>query len=172
MANAIAAGDVDGIVRVSRAFDLDCDQILTASFPQCVSQSTLHGYSIGGMDFLFDVLSGDDYRGRLDDIFSNVDLSFSDGHGDGTPEVVGIGTCGGHSYALLWTVAVRGGSDPQGRLVASIEFTHEEDGWLGGIWFIATAEDLQQLAPRANDDDLATGGGCHAAESPWPTETR
>lgn len=171
MANAIATGDVDEIARVSRSLDLECDQILTESFPQCSSQSTLHGYSIGGPDFMFDVLSEADYRDRLADIFSNVDLSFSDGHGGGAPEVVGIGTCGGHSYSLLWTVAVRGGSDPAGRLTASIEFINEGDGWLGGIWWIATSEEMRSLAPWADDYELATGGGCDAAESPWPTET-
>lgn len=169
VANAIASGDAETIVRHSRPDRFDCDASVGAIHPGCQTQDVLDGYSVLSFDRgpVVDILPEQAYRNRLATLFSKVDPSFSDGHGGGSPEVLGIGECGGGAYDMAWTAGVNddhGGSD---RILASFEFSHVAGHWFIELWIVGPLE--AALSPLDAPDDLIASMGCDAASTPWPT---
>lgn len=166
--NAIVSGDTQTLVRQSRPERFDCDDILADLFPACETDDVLQGYSIIGVDLMSEVLPEDAYRERLNAIFSNVDPSFSDDYGGGSPEVLGIGRCGGDTYSVAWTAGVSEDGAPAERVLASFEFSRVAGPWLIELWLVDRLETWQTLLPFDAVEDIISSIGCDASSTPWP----
>ncbi len=169
VANAIVSGDTETIFRNSRPDRFDCDDSVAAIHPGCQTQDVLEGYSVLSFDRdpVVDVLPERAYRDRLDALFSSVDPSFSDGHGGGSPEVLGVGECGGGAYDIAWTAGVSdidGGSE---RILASFEFSRVSGPWMIELWIVGPLN--AALSPLDSPEDVIASMGCDAASTPWPT---
>jgi hypothetical protein len=165
--NAIASGDADTIVELSWSWDLDCHDIVAEVFPACQTQSTLSGYEIAHAGPTFEVLTQDQFRARLEAAFANIDPSFSDDHGGGSLEVLGIGRCGG-SYDIAWTAAVGNGEAPADRLISVFELSRETDSWVSDVWYSYASEDATMFGQQRPVEEIIAEAGCGAASNPWP----
>lgn len=167
--NAIVSGDVETIVRNSRSDRLECEDIVVDIHPGCQTQDVLEGYSVLSFDrgLEVDVLPERAYRDRLEALFSDVDPSFSDGHGGGSPEVLGVGECGGGTYDIAWTAGVSGGDGGSSRILASFEFSRVAGPWMIELWIVGPLD--AALSPLDTPEDAITSMGCDAASTPWPT---
>lgn len=130
----------------------------------------LEGYSVLTFDGgpVIDVLPERAYRDRLDTLFSNVDPSFSDSHGGGSPEVLGVGECGGGAYDIAWTAGVSDADGTSERILASFEFSAGAGSWMVDLWIVGPLE--AALSPLDTSADVIASMGCDAASMPWPTE--
>jgi Tol biopolymer transport system component len=170
VANAIASGDAETIIRNSRPDRFDCDVSVAATHPGCETQDVLEGYSVLSFDRgpVIDVLPEQAYRDRLDALFSTVDPAFSDGHGGGSPEVLGVGECGGGAYDVAWTAGVTEADGTSERILASFEFSRVAGPWMIELWVVGLLE--AALSPLDEPEDLIASMGCDAASTPWPTK--
>ena len=115
-ANALAAGNADHLLELSRSDTIMCVDVEREYFPGCESQEVLDGYGLSGPDFVVDLVALDAFAAELEAITGGVDPSFSDEHGDGAVRVIGVGTCGPdepgrRTYHLAWTAASRDTAD-------------------------------------------------------------
>jgi hypothetical protein len=165
-ANALVAGDAASLFDLSFSQRFDCDEVETQFFPACESNDRLAGYSVVGADFRIEVLDPGAYRSQLRAVFGAIDPSFSDEHGGGAPQVLGVGTCGPpepgrRSYHLVWTAAAsQGGAEPD-RLIGSFEFVLDEE-WVIGLWFLDTLDGWGEVY-----SDPFAEAGCAGGRSPW-----
>jgi hypothetical protein len=105
----------------------------------------LRGHAVASSVPVFEVLAPAAYRSQLEAILGNVDPSFTDDHGAGSIEVLGVGTCGpedlaSRSYHLGMTMAVSESGAPPGRLLGSFELVHREGRWWISVWYLDTLE--------------------------------
>jgi Tol biopolymer transport system component len=170
VANAIVSRDAETIIRNSRSARFDCDASVAAAHPGCQTQDVLEGYSVLTFDRgpVIDVLPEGAYRDRLNSLFSNVDPSFSDAHGGGSPEVLGVGECGGGAYDIAWTAGVKAEDGTSERILASFEFEGVAGPWTIELWIVGPLD--AGLSPLDTPEDLVASMGCDAASTPWPTK--
>ena len=170
VANAIVSGDAETIVLNSRPDRLECEDIMADIHPGCQTQDVLEGYSVLSFDrdLVVDVLPERAYRDRLEAVFSTIDPSFSDGHGGGSPEVLGIGTCGGGAYDIAWTAGVSDADGISERILASFEFSRVAGSWLSELWIVSPLN--ATMSPLDAPEDVIASTGCDAAATPWPTK--
>jgi Tol biopolymer transport system component len=117
---------------------------------------------------VIDVLPEQAYRDRLAALFSDVDPSFSDGHGGGSLEVLGVGACGGGAYDIAWTAGIRDADGTSERILASFEFSAGPGPWMIDLWIVGPLE--AALSPLDSPEDVIASMGCDAASTPWPTK--
>jgi hypothetical protein len=170
VANATVTGDAETIVRNSRSGRLECENIMADVHPGCQTQDVLEGYSVLSFDrgLVVDVLPERAYRDRLEALFSHVDPSFSDGHGGGSPEVLGVGECGGGAYDIAWTAGVSDGDGGSTRILASFEFSPAAGPWMIELWIVGPMD--AALSPLDTPEDTIASMGCDAASTPWPSQ--
>jgi hypothetical protein len=166
---ALQDGDATRLFELSREDRLVCAELATEYFPGCETDDVLRGYGLSGADFTVEVVDGDAYRRRLEVVVDDVDPSFADNLGDGSPRVVGVGTCGPdvpgrRSYHLAWTAAVSEDDAAPERVLGSFELTFEDD-WRIALWYLDPLETWETL-----QDDPLELAFCEAGLSPWPPE--
>jgi hypothetical protein len=109
---ALVERDAADLLRFSRSTTLDCAEVAREYFPDCSdANDVLHGYGLSGADFLVDMVPRAEYGQRLDEVVAGIDPSFSDELGDGSPSLIGVGTCGPdipgrRTYHLAWIAAL------------------------------------------------------------------
>jgi WD40-like Beta Propeller Repeat len=170
VANAIVSKDAEAIIQNSRSSRFDCEASVAATHPGCQTQDVLEGYSVLRFDRgpVIDVLPERAYRDRLNALFSNVDPSFLDGHGGGSPEVLGVGECGGGAYDIAWTAGVSDDDGTSKRILAGFEFSAGVGPWMIDLWIVGPLE--AALSPLDMPEDLIASMGCDAGSTPWPTK--
>ncbi|MGH2636156.1 MAG: hypothetical protein ACRDHU_08435, partial [Actinomycetota bacterium] len=165
-ARALVAGDAAALLELSRPERFECTDVDVEFFPACETSSVLEGYPLTDARFAIEVLDRSAYRRQLDAILSSIEASYSDEQGDGSPTILGVGTCGPpdperRSYHLVWTAAAsEGGSEPE-RLLGSFEFTYDHD-WAIALWFLDTVDGWGQVYT-----DPFAEIGCAGAADPW-----
>ena len=92
VANALAAGDDEALLELSRVDMIVCDDVVPEYFPECEPSATLHGYGLSGPYFLVHLVNENAFVDHLRTITGRVDRSFSDEHGDGAVRIIGVGT--------------------------------------------------------------------------------
>ena len=170
VANAIAAGDTQTLVRLSRSDRFECEDIQADLFSACETNDVLQGHSVVGADLTSEVLPEAAYVDRLEEIFSNVVPTFSDDHGSGSPQVLGIGRCGGDTYDIAWTAGVGERDATAERILASFEFSRTSGPWLIELWVVDSLETFRRLwsTPPDSGEGIIESIGCDAASTPWP----
>ena len=121
-ADALAAGDVDGLVELSYADEFRCDELPGELFPDCAPGRVLDGHPAtdGGAEIR--VLTEEEYRSRLAAL--------------GEAVVRGVGTCGPddpdrRSYHLAFEA---------GEQLGSLELVRRDGAWRIGMLFADTEE--------------------------------
>lgn len=166
-ANALAAGNVDRLLELSRSDTITCADMAREYFPGCESQEVLDGDGLSGPDLLVELVALDAFAAQIDAITGGVDASFSDEHGDGAVRVVGVGTCGPdepgrRTYHLAWTAALRDGGEPATRTLGSFEWSFADD-WRIVLTYRGTLADWE-----AAQTDPLDNAFCEAGRNPWP----
>ena len=122
-------------------------------FPACAEGGVLRGHAVASSVPVFEVLSPAAYRSQLEAILGNVDPSFTDDHGTGSIEVLGVGTCGPESsparrsYHLGMTMAVSDAGAPAERLLGSFELVFRGGRWWISVWYLDTLEAWSRSSP-------------------------
>ena len=165
-ATALAAGNADQLVELSRSDTINCVDVSREYFPGCESQEVLNGYGLSGPDLLVELVARDAFAEELEAITASVDPSFSDEHGDGAVRVVGVGTCGPdvpgrRTYHLAWTAALREGGEPATRSLGSFEWLFVDD-WRIVLTYRGALADWEAAQTNPLDDAF-----CEAGRHPW-----
>lgn len=165
---ALEAGDAEALFALSREDRLVCAKVNQDYFPGCETDDVLVGHGSSGATFVVEVLGGDAYRDQLGAIVTNMDPTFADELGDGSVQVIGVGTCGPdipsrRTYHLAWTAAVSEGGAPAERLLGSFEFLFKDDDWRIALWYLDRLEEWE--AEQSDPLELAF---CEAGRTPWP----
>ena len=165
-ANALAAGNADRLLELSRSDTINCVDVEREYFPGCESQEVLEGYGLSGPDFVVDLVALDAFAEQLEAITGGVDPSFSDEHGDGAVRVIGIGTCGPdepgrRTYHLAWTAAFRDNGGPATRTLGSFEWLFVDD-WRIVLTYRGTLADWEAAQTNPLDNVF-----CEAGRNPW-----
>ena len=151
-ARALTQADATALAGLSRPDRFECDDVPAEIFPACAAGGVLRGHAVASSAPVFEVLAPAAYRSQLEAILGSVDPSFTDDHGTGSIEVLGVGTCGPEelarrSYHLGMTMAVAESGAPPERLLGSFEFVHREGRWWIGVWYLDTLEALTRSSP-------------------------
>jgi hypothetical protein len=165
-ANALAAGDDEALLGLSRVDTIDCDVVAVEYFPECDTNAVLRGYGLSDPEFLVDLVDERAYIDHLDTITGSVDPSFSDELGDGALRVIGVGTCGPdvpgrRTYHLAWTAAHRRADSDAERVLGSFEFTFADD-WRIALTYMGTFAEW-----RTEHADPLHEAFCQAGRTPW-----
>ena len=115
-ANALATGNAPALFELSRMDSIDCAEVTREYFPQCGSRDVIEGHGLSDAGFIVELVAGDTYRDRLEEITSGVDPAYADQLGGGAVHVLGVGTCGPdvpgrRTYHLAWTAALAEGDE-------------------------------------------------------------
>ncbi|HEX5936617.1 MAG TPA: hypothetical protein VFZ75_02835 [Actinomycetota bacterium] len=164
---ALLDRNTDALIRLSRSATIDCAEIAREYFPGCADADVLIGYGMSGVDFTVEVVPRRAYTRRLEALVAGIDPSFSDGLGGGTPDVIGVGTCGPNvpgrrTYHLAWTAAIGAGGRPAERYLGSFEVTFDDDRWRVALWYLDPLEAWESEQPEPTA--LAF---CEAGLHPW-----
>ncbi len=167
-ANALAAGDEQALLGVSRIDTIVCDDVATEYFPECETSAVLHGYGLSDPHFLVHLVSESAYVEHLGTITGRVDPSFSDEFGDGALRIIGVGTCGPNipgrrTYHLAWTAAYRQADGKTERVLGSFEFIFNED-WRIALTYVGTLAEW-----RSEQADPLHEAFCEAGRTSWRT---
>ena len=151
-ATALSSANVAALARLSRSDRFECADLLTEIFPACVEAGVLRGHAVASSAPIFEVLSPSAYRSQLQAILRHVDPSFSDDHGTGSIEILGVGTCGpadlpSRSYHLGMTMAVSENGAPAERLLGSFELIYRDGRWWISVWYLDTLEAWTRSSP-------------------------
>jgi hypothetical protein len=165
-ANALAVGNADQLLALSRSDTISCVEVAREYFPGCESQEVLDGYGLSGPDFFVELVARHVFAAELDAIIASVDPSFSDEHGDGSVRVIGVGTCGPddpdrRTYHLAWTAAMSEGGAPATRALGSFEWSFADD-WRIVLTYRGTLADWEAAQANPLDDAF-----CEAGRNPW-----
>lgn len=145
-ANALAAGDADVLVALSRAEPFPCAELDRGVFPDCTGSEVLEGFAFFTAELRFRILSEPAFRDRLAGLFARVDPAYSDSRGPGALEVLGVGTCGPEdperrSYHLAFTAGLAGeGDEPAGRWLGSLELVMRDSEWVSSVVYADSVE--------------------------------
>jgi hypothetical protein len=166
--DALAAGDVDRLLELSRFDRVECADVVVEYFPGCATDDVVEGHGLSGPDLLVDLVDRDRYTDWLVAMTTGVDVSFADQLGDGAVQVVGIGTCGPNepgrrTYHVAWTAALRDGATPAERMLGSFELTFVDD-WRIALSYVGSLTDWE-----AAQSDPLEEAFCAAGRSPWQT---
>jgi hypothetical protein len=167
IATALSVREGGSLVRLSRSTTIRCDEVAREYFPACQAEDVLVGYGIGGADFVVEVLRRRAYRRRLEAMVGGIDPSYSDALGDGSVQLLGVGTCGPdipgrRTYHLAWTAAGAETGGASERLLGSFEVTFDDDEWRIALWYLDTLERWE-----AEQADPLTSSFCEAGLHPW-----
>jgi len=167
-ANALADGDADALLELSRLDTINCDDVAIAYFPQCETSAVLRGYGLSDPQFLVQFVDEHAYVDHLGAITGRIDPSFSDELGDGALSVIGIGTCGPdlpgrRTYHLAWTAAHRRADGDSQRVLGSFEFTLVDD-WRIALTYVGTFAEWRTEHPDPFEESF-----CEAGRTPWLT---
>jgi hypothetical protein len=163
--NALAAGDVNRLLALSRADRIVCAEVAVEYFPGCTTGGVLEGHGVSDASQLVELVGDTEYRASLEEEFGALDPTYSDEHGAGAVRLLGVGTCGPdqpgrRSYHVAWTAVMDldGGTR---RVVGSFELTFRDD------WRIALSY-LDTLARwEREDQEPFTDAFCAAGRNPW-----
>jgi hypothetical protein len=169
VASALSSQDGDSLFSLSRSTTIDCAEVARRYFPGCASEDVLRGYGISGATFLVEVLGRQAYRRQLEATVGGIDASYGDDLGDGSPQVLGVGTCGPdipgrRTYHLAWTAAAAETGGAVERLLGSFELTLDGDEWRIALFYLDTLELWE-----AEQTDPLTSAFCQAGLHPWPS---
>jgi hypothetical protein len=145
-ANALLAGDSEGLLSVSAVETFRCDEMPAGIVPACRPGAVLTGHGVFAVESRISVVPAADYPGWLDELLDRVVPGFSDDRGPGRAVVLGVGTCGPpdperRSYHLAFTVALAGKADPTGRRwLGSFEFVRRAGRWVTALLYLDTVE--------------------------------
>jgi hypothetical protein len=145
-ANALAAGDADALVALSRAEPFPCAELDRGVFPDCTGSEVLEGFAVFTGELRFRILSEAAFRDRLAGLFARVDPLYSDSRGAGALEVLGVGTCGPEdperrSYHLAFTAGLAGeGDEPAERWLGSLELVMRDGEWVSSVVYADSVE--------------------------------
>jgi hypothetical protein len=163
--NALATGDVDQLLVLSRVDRIVCADVAVEYFPGCTAGGVLEGYGVSDAGQLVELVGDAEYQAQLDEALGALDPTYSDEHGAGDVRLLGVGTCGPaqpdrRSYHLAWTAAadLDGGTR---RVVGSFELTFR-DNWRIALSYLDTLERWEQT-----DQDPFTDSFCAAGRNPW-----
>ena len=159
-ADALAEGDTDALVALSRAEPFPCGELDPELFPDCTGSEVLEGFAVFTGELRFRILTERAFRDRLAELFGRVDPAYSDSRGPGAVRVLGVGTCGPEeperrSYHLPYTAALAGeGNEPAERWLGALEFVMRDGEWVSSVvyadsvraWRTEYADPFAQLA--------------------------
>jgi hypothetical protein len=154
------------LLRLSRSDTIECARVAREYFPGCGDAEVLTGYGLSHADFVVDVVPRRAYADRLDAVVSGIDPGYADEFGNGSPTVVGIGTCGPdiprrRTYHLAWTAAIDDGNGPE-RHLGSFEIGFDGEDWRVILWYLDPLAAWEDEQP----DPMALSF-CEAGLNPW-----
>jgi hypothetical protein len=163
--NALAAGDVDQLLALSRADKIVCADVAVEYFPDCTSGGVLEGHGVSDAGQLVELVDDTEYQAKLEEALDAIDPTYSDEHGAGAVHLLGVGTCGPdrpgrRSYHVAWTAAIDL-DDGTRRMVGSFELTFRDD-WRIALSYLDTLERWEQT-----DQGPFTDSFCAAGRNPW-----
>jgi hypothetical protein len=167
VATALSHRDGRSLLLLSRSTTIDCAEVAREYFPACASEDILKGYGISGATFLVEVLERQAYGQQLEAVIGAIDPSYMDELGDGSAQVLGVGTCGPdipgrRTYHLAWTAAATESDRAAERLLGSFELTFEDGEWRIALWYLDALERWE-----AEQTDPLTDAFCEAGLHPW-----
>jgi hypothetical protein len=168
VADALAAGDAERLLELSRVDRIECAEVVVEYFPGCATSDVVEGHGLSGPDLIVDLVDRDLYMDWLVAMTTGVDASFTDDLGDGAVQLVGIGTCGPdqpgrRTYHVAWTAALRVDGTSAERMLGSFELTFADD-WRIVLSYVGSFTDWNAAQPDPLDEAF-----CAAGRSPWRT---
>ena len=169
--DALLAGDAAAVVELSRPDTIDCSEVAREYFPGCAEADVLEGHGRRDAGLTVELVDTDEYTATIAELLAAIDPSYEDELGDGSMQLIGVGTCGPdepgrRTYHLAWTAAPSGTDGGAAtRVLGSFEFGSRSpnDEWRITLTYVDTLE-----AWESAQADPLRAAFCAAGRSPWP----
>ncbi len=88
--NALAAGDVNRLLGLSRVDRIVCADVALENFPGCDTDDVLEGHGLSDADQIVELVGESEYRAQLDEMLGAFDPAYSDGQGSGDVRLLAL----------------------------------------------------------------------------------